>query len=98
MKDVSLQKITKESKARSVITAQSRAYIDDWTKNWFDDNMGKYGLKEFDKMTNNIGKAWKIHLKDVDIPKGFLTKMSTRSGFPNITSGSVFQPFTYEVM
>ena len=98
MKDLSLQKIIKKSKERSVITAESRAYIDNWTKNWFDDNMGKYGVKEFDKMTNNIGAAWKSHLKDIDIPKGYLTKMSTRSGFPNITSGSVFQPFTYEGM
>jgi len=96
MEDVATKKQSKSGKLMSATTAEVRAHIDNWTTNWFDDNMGKYKIKEFDKMTNNMVEAWKSHLKDVDLPKGFLRKMTTPSGLPNVTTGRTYQPFTYE--
>ena len=78
-------------------TKKGQGYIDNWTTNWLDNNIDNYKLRKSDNLVNDLSKAWKSHLKKVDIPKGFKQKLSTVDGLPNVTSGGGKRiPFTYE--
>ena len=54
-----------------------------------------------EEMEKSLNKDSKRHLKTADIPKGFLQKLSTSNGLPNLTAvgygrGATKIPFTYE--
>jgi hypothetical protein len=72
---------TKQSKSMS----KTRNYIDNWTTNWFDNNLNKYGVKDFDKMTSNLKKDWQKQIKDSKLNTGFKKSLSTPSGLPNVS-------------
>ena len=85
-------------------TVKARQYIDGWTKNWFDNNLKNYGVKDFEVMLNDLSNDWNEVLESTDAPKASAQfKLSTPElNLPNITSkrdvkmkkGSI-EPFTY---
>ena len=75
---------TKQSKSMS----KTRNYIDNWTTNWFDNNLNKYGVKDFDKMTSNLKKDWQKQIKDLKLNTGFKKNLSTPSGLPNVSAAT----------
>ena len=85
-------------------TVKSRQFIDDWTKNWFDNNLKNYGVRDFDVMINDLSKDWSEILESGDVPKGTTQfKLATPElGLPNVTSGrdakgkkGAIEPFNY---
>ena len=85
MKEKGSTLISKRAKIQSKETKGTLNYLDNWATKWLDNNLDNYGLKQFDKSVNNMSKAWKSHVKDLDIPKGFLQKL-TKDGLPNVTT------------
>ena len=77
---------TTARKKQDVSTSKTRTYIDNWTKNWLDNNLEKYGVRDFDKMTTNLKNDWQKNIKNLDIDKGFVQNLSTKSGLPNVTA------------
>ncbi len=73
-------------KKQDVATSKTRTYIDNWTRDWLDNNLEKYGVRKFDKMTNDLKNDWKKQIKNLDIDKGFVQNLSTKSGLPNVTA------------
>jgi hypothetical protein len=85
-------------------TVRARQFIDNWTKNWFDNNLKNYGVRDFDVMINDLSKDWSEILESGDAPKGSARfKLSTpQLGLPNVTSGrdvttkkGSIKPFNY---
>ena len=50
-------------------TVRARQYVDNWTKDWFDNNLKNYGVKDFDVMINDLSKEWNQVLESEDVPK-----------------------------
>jgi hypothetical protein len=86
LKKVALQTQKKASQLQSKKTIEGRTYIDNWTKNWLDDNIGKYNVREFEDMADAMRSSWQKHVKSVNIPKGFSLHLSTSEGLPNVTT------------
>ena len=85
-------------------TVKARQYIDGWTKNWFDNNLKNYGVRDFEVMLNDLSNNWNEVLESTDAPKASAQfKLSTPElNLPNITSGKDvttkkggIEPFTY---
>jgi hypothetical protein len=85
-------------------TVKARQYIDGWTKNWFDNNLKNYGVKDFEVMLNDLSNDWNEVLESTDAPKASAKfNLSTPElNLPNITSGKDatikkggIEPFTY---
>ena len=69
-------------------TVQARQFIDNWTKNWFDENLKNYDVKNFDEMLSKLSNDWETALESENVPKGsrgFKLKTS-KLGLPNITT------------
>jgi hypothetical protein len=99
LKKVALQTQKKASQLQSKKTIEGRTYIDNWTKNWLDDNIGKYNVREFEDMADAMRSSWQKHVKSVNIPKGFSLHLSTSEGLPNVTTPMTqgrLKPFVYE--
>ena len=62
-----------------------RNSIDNWTKNWLDNNLSKYKVKDFERMTSQLKKDWKTQSKKLNLPKN-TTSITTSSGFPNLST------------
>jgi len=73
------------SKKQSKAVTKTRLYIDNWTKNWLDSNLEKYGVRDFDKMTADLKKDWQKNIKNLKIDTGFKKNLSTSFGLPNVT-------------
>jgi hypothetical protein len=73
-------------KKQDKATLKTRSYINNWTKNWLDNNLKKYGVRDFDKMTTNLRNDWQKNIKNLKVDKGFLQNLSTKSGLPNVTN------------
>jgi len=73
------------SRKQSKATTKTRLYIDNWTKNWLDNNLEKYGVRDFDKMTADLKKDWQKNIKNLKIDTGFKQNLSTNFGLPNVT-------------
>jgi hypothetical protein len=69
-------------------TVTTRKYIDNWTKNWLDNNLQKYGVKDFDVMLNDLSSAWQneIEIGNVPEPKKNFNLTTPNLNLPNITS------------
>ena len=69
-------------------TVTTRKYIDNWTKNWLDNNLQKYGVKDFDVMLNDLSSAWQneIEIGNVPEPKKNFNLATPNLNLPNITS------------
>jgi len=85
-------------------TVQARQFIDNWTKNWFDENLKNFDVRNFDEMLNKLSNDWEIALESKDVPKGSASfKLTTPElKLPNITSGrdattkkGTIKPFNY---
>ncbi len=85
-------------------TVKTRQYIDDWTKNWFDNNLKNYGVKDFDAMIDGLSADWQLELESGNAPKASSKfNLSTpKLNLPNITSGrdvrmkkGTIEPFNY---
>jgi len=85
-------------------TVQARQFIDNWTKNWFDENLKNYDVKNFDEMLSKLSNDWEIALESENVPKGSARfKLTTPElKLPNITSGrdattkkGTIKPFNY---
>ena len=70
-------------------TVKSRQFIDNWTKNWFDNNLKNYGVQDFEAMISDLANDWNTRLESGDAPKASAQfKLSTpKLKLPNITSG-----------
>ena len=86
-------------KKQDTATIKARTYIDNWTKNWLDNNLEKYGVRDFDNMTADLKKDWQKNVKTLKMDKGFLQSWSTKSGLPNVTADKGIkyglEPFNY---
>jgi len=86
-------------KKQDTATIKARTYVDNWTKNWLDNNLKKYGVRDFDNMTANLKKDWQKNVKTLKMDKGFLQSWSTKSGLPNVTASREIKyglkPFNY---
>ena len=86
-------------KKQDTATIKARTYIDNWTKNWLDNNLEKYGVRDFDNMTADLKKNWQKNVKTLKMDKGFLQSWSTKSGLPNVTADKGIkyglEPFNY---
>ena len=60
------ERVTKVNDA----TVGARQYVDNWTKNWFDNNLKNYGLKDFDAMIDGLSSDWQLELESGNVPKG----------------------------
>ena len=85
-------------------TVKARQFINDWTKNWFDQNLKKYGVRDFDVMIDDLSNDWNARLESGDAPKASAKfNLSTPElGLPNVTSGrdakmkkGAIEPFSY---
>jgi len=84
-------------------TVRARQYIDGWTKNWFDNNLKNYGVKDFDVMIDELSSDWQLELESGNVPEGKKSfNLSTpKLKLPNITTlsdipkGSNLPPFKY---
>ena len=78
-----------------------RNSIDNWTKNWLDNNLSKYKVKDFERMTSQLKKDWKTQSKKLNLPKN-TTSITTSSGFPNLSTSKGKEstisknPFSYD--
>ena len=83
-------------------TVEARNYIDNWTKNWLDQNIGKYGVKDFEVMLDDLSTAWQNKVATGTVPKGKADFNLTTSKLklPNITTKRNLKPgltaFNYE--
>ena len=70
-------------------TVKARQYVDKWTKDWFDNNLKNYGLKDFDAMIDGISSDWQLQLESGDVPKASkrFNFSTPELNLPNITSG-----------
>jgi hypothetical protein len=85
-------------------TVKARQFINDWTKNWFDQNLKKYGVRDFDVMIDDLSNDWNARLESGDAPKASAKfNLSTpKLKLPNVTSGrdakmkkGAIEPFNY---
>ena len=94
--------ISKAKIARDKINLGQRMYTNNWTKNWLDQNLEKYGVRDFDKMLKNLSNDWQKHVPKIKIPKGESAWTTNVLKLPNITtsrgleSAVTKRPFTYE--
>ena len=86
VENIGVESKVKARKKQDVANTKVRNYIDNWTTNWFDNNLNKYGVRDFDRMTSNLKKDWQKQIKNLDIDKGFMQSLSTKSGLPNVTT------------
>jgi len=86
VENIGTESKVKAREKQDVANTKVRNYIDKWTTNWFDNNLNKYGVRDFDKMTSNLKKDWQKQIKNLDIDKGFMQSLSTKSGLPNVTT------------
>jgi len=86
VENIGVESKVKARRKQDVANTKVRNYIDNWTTNWFDNNLNKYGVRDFDKMTSNLKKDWQKQIKNLDIDKGFMQSLSTKSGLPNVTT------------
>ena len=63
----------------------ARSKIDSWTSNWLNNNLENYGVKDFDKMTKDMKKDWKIQSKKLKLPTDKI-QITTKTGFPNLST------------
>ncbi len=49
--------ISRAKIARDKINLEQRMYTNNWTKNWLDQNLEKYGVRQFDKMLKDMSNA-----------------------------------------
>ena len=78
--------------------------INNWTKNWIKENINNYEIRESNKFTNDLKKAWakesknkKYKVTGVDSAKG---RVLTQNGFPAISTKKAtnnFNIFGYEM-
>ena len=85
-------------------TVKARQYIDSWTKNWFDNNLKNYGVRDFEMMLNDLSNDWDKVVESGNVPKGkgSFNLSTSKLKLPNITSGrdvkmkrGGIQPFNY---
>jgi len=87
-------KFTKE-----IVDARSK--IDSWTSNWLNNNLKNYGVKDFDKMTKDMKKDWRIQSKKLKLPTDKI-QITTKTGFPNLSTSKGKEsavsknPFSYD--
>jgi len=69
-------------------TVLARNYVNSWTKNWFDQNLDKYGVKDFDGMLNDLSNAWDVEIESGNVPKasGKFNLSTPQLNLPNITT------------
>ena len=69
-------------------TVKARQYIDNWTKNWFDNNLKNYGVKDFDAMIDGLSSNWQLELESGNVPKGkgSFNLSTPQLNLPNITT------------
>ena len=95
--------ISRAKIARDKINLEQRMYTNNWTKNWLDQNLEKYGVRKFDKMLKDMSNAWQKHVPKIKIPGSDTSAWTTKVlKLPNITtsrgleSAVTKRPFTYE--
>ena len=87
-------KFTKE-----IVDARSK--IDSWTSNWLNNNLKNYGVKDFDKMTKDMKKDWRVQSKKLKLPTDKI-QITTKTGFPNLSTSKGKEsavsknPFSYD--
>ena len=87
-------KFTKE-----IVDARSK--IDSWTSNWLNNNLENYGVKDFDKMTKDMKKDWRVQSKKLKLPTDKI-QITTKTGFPNLSTSKGKEsavsknPFSYD--
>jgi len=71
-------------------TVKARQYVDGWTKNWFDNNLKNYGVKDFDVVMDDLSSAWQLELESGNVPKGkgSFNLSTPKLNLPNITTSS----------
>ena len=69
-------------------TVLARNYVNNWTKNWFNQNLDKYGVKDFDGMLNDLANAWDVEIESGNVPKGSgrFNLSTPQLNLPNITT------------
>ena len=84
---------------KDIVDARSK--IDSWTSSWLNNNLENYGVKDFDKMTKDMKKDWRVQSKKLKIPTDKI-QITTKSGFPNLSttkgkeSAVSKNPFSYD--
>ena len=101
VKKVGIDRRTKAHSLQSKQTKTSQNYINNWTKDWLDNNLKNYGVRDFDKAMKAMGKEWQANIKNLDLPQGTLKSLSRGEfNLPNVSTGRVGvhgkKPFTYE--
>jgi len=87
-------KFTKE-----IVDARSKIYS--WTSNWLNNNLKNYGVKDFDKMTKDMKKDWRVQSKKLKLPTDKI-QITTKTGFPNLSTSKGKEsavsknPFSYD--
>ena len=87
-------KFTKE-----IVDARSK--IDSWTSNWLNNNLKNYSVKDFDKMTKDMKKDWRVQSKKLKLPTDKI-QITTKTGFPNLSTSKGKEsavsknPFSYD--
>ncbi len=85
-------------------TVKARQYVDNWTKDWFDNNLKKYSINNFNAMMDDLSSAWQLQLESGNAPKasGKFNLSTPELNLPNITSGKdstikkgSIKPFSY---
>jgi hypothetical protein len=69
-------------------TVRARQYVDNWAKDWFDNNLKNYGVKDFNVMMDDLSSAWQLQLESGDVPKasGKFNLSTPELNLPNITT------------
>jgi len=69
-------------------TVKARQYVDNWTKDWFDNNLKKYSINNFNAMMDDLSSAWQLQLESGDVPKasGKFNFSTPELKLPNVTT------------
>ena len=99
--DYSTEQATKRTGKFTKEIVDARSKIDSWTSNWLNNNLKNYGVKDFDKMTNQLKKDWIVQSKKLKLPTDKI-QITTKTGFPNLSTSKGKEsavsknPFSYD--
>ena len=69
--------------------------IDNWTKTWVQDNIGKYDIRDLDNFKSDLKKAWEKELK-INSYGGGNKPPSTKQGYPSVSHSKRKNPLELE--
>ena len=95
IKDLSKKRFEKMYTDVSTKASLVQQKIDNWTKTWVQDNIGKYDIRDLDNFKSDLKKAWEKELK-INSYGGGNKPPSTKQGYPSVSHSKRKNPLELE--